>query len=413
MNIRKLFCIVALGATGVTAETQGQEFRTDVNPALRYYEAFIVGRELAPADKDYLLTNEWRGQTLPERVGTLLASYNNAFQFVRRAGQATVPCDWGIDLSDGAETLLPHLARCRALAQIGQVRVLWDLQTGREAEGSEDLIGLFALARNSSQDGTLIGCLVQFAMEGLVLGSVEANYGRFSPATLQRLAEGFDAAPRAGTCAEAMLKGEKALFSDWLKRKIFEFRQEYPGDEGKVMAKVTALFADMKDESGKNPWMDAITGLKTSEGVLQAAHDSELLVDRAAQVMALPYAAFGEAAKQFQTDVAASGNALAILGMPAILKARAKEFRAQAKFAMFHAAVAYKLHGQEGLQACADPFGQGPFAFERFFFQGVDRGFKLTSALMQDGQREALIFVESDGPGFFTENARLGQPLSK
>ena len=47
---------------------------------------------------------------------------------------------------------------------------------------------------------------------------------------------------------------------------------------------------------------------------------------------------------------------------------------------MVHAAVEYKLHGESGLKSVMDPFGNGPFTFQRFVFKGVDRGFELKSA---------------------------------
>ena len=80
------------------------QFRADINPAQHYYQAFIVTPDLPQADHDYLFTNEWRGQKLPERFGELVARYDNQFKLVRQAAQATVPCDWGIDMSPGPAT---------------------------------------------------------------------------------------------------------------------------------------------------------------------------------------------------------------------------------------------------------------------------------------------------------------------
>ena len=79
---------------------------------------------------------------------------------------------------------------------------------------------------------------------------------------------------------------------------------------------------------------------------------------------------------------------------------------------MVRAAVEYKLHGPVGLEKVTDPCGNGPFAFERFTFKGVDRGFKLTSALTGRGFSEALIFVEKDGPPFRVNWKNAGQAVS-
>jgi hypothetical protein len=105
---------------------------------MAYYQAFVVDPGLSEADRNYLLTREWRGQKLPERFGELVARYDNQFRLVRQAAQATVPCDWGIDTSAGPYTLLGHLARCRAIAQAARVRAMWDLQQGRPNDARDD-----------------------------------------------------------------------------------------------------------------------------------------------------------------------------------------------------------------------------------------------------------------------------------
>jgi len=77
------------------------------------------------------------------------------------------------------------------------------------------------------------------------------------------------------------------------------------------------------------------------------------------------------------------------------------------------AGVEYKLHGEPGLQSVTDPCGQGPFAFERFVFEGVDRGFELKSAYTGRGFPEVLVFVEKDGPPFYVNGVKAGQAPAK
>src|SRR6266403_1320483 len=54
---------------GTVAGARGEGARTNVNPALQYYLGFLEAPDLSPADRDYLFTNEWRGQKLPDRFG--------------------------------------------------------------------------------------------------------------------------------------------------------------------------------------------------------------------------------------------------------------------------------------------------------------------------------------------------------
>jgi len=93
------------------------------------------------------------------------------------------------------------------------------------------------------------------------------------------------------------------------------------------------------------------------------------------------------------------------------LKGRAKELRIQVVLAMVRAAVEYKLHGEQGLQSVKDPCGQGPFALQRFVFQGVDRGFELKSPFDAGGFQQVLIFVEKEGPPFLIDGPHAGQAL--
>ena len=190
-----LFLTGSLGAVG------GEQFRTDINPALRYHQAFLVAPDLSQADRDFLFTNDWRGQRLPERVGELLARYDNQFKLVRQAAQAVVPCDWGIDMSPGPATLLPHLARCKAIAQTARLRAMWFLQTRQPTEARDDLLAAFALGRNAARDGVLISALVQIAVENIVCSTVAENFYLFPPEILKQLADGFEAAPPRGTMA--------------------------------------------------------------------------------------------------------------------------------------------------------------------------------------------------------------------
>jgi hypothetical protein len=58
-----------------------------------------------------------------------------------------------------------------------------------------------------------------------------------------------------------------------------------------------------------------------------------------------------------------------------------------------------------------DPLGNGPFAFQRFVFEGVDRGFELKSAYAGQSYPCALIFVEKEGTPFRVDGPHIGQAV--
>ncbi len=403
-------------AASACTGARGGEFRTDINPALKYYLGFTIAPDFAPADRAFLFDTDWRGQKLPARFGELVGQYDQEFVMVREAAQAKAPCDWGIDWSKGPGTLLPHLARAKAVAQAARLRCMWDLQQGKQAEARDDLLAAFAMGRNTSRDGSLISVLVQIAMESIVCSTVAENYYRFSPETLKQLAEGMDAAPARGTMAAAMAF-EKSCFHGWLLNRILELQKENPGNDAKAMEMVRSVFDYEGGDSGQkepSPWPKILAASGgTSEGVVKLLRDMETFYDRITAIMSVPVSSYEEQIKQFDADVQSSPNPLVAALLPALEKARTKEFTVQAALAMVRAAVEYKLHGDAGLQSVTDPCGTGPFGFQRFVFEGVDRGFELKSAYDGRGYPEVLIFVEKEGPPFNVIGMRAGLAPSK
>jgi hypothetical protein len=419
MKLIGLSCLIGMVAAADIASSA--PFRTDINPAMLYYQAINLTPDLSAVDRDYLFADtEWRVQRLPDRFGDLLARYDNQFKLVRQAAQATVPCDWGIDMSPGPATLLPHLARIKGIMQAARLRAMWALQQGRQADACEDLLAALALGRNASHDGVLISALVQFASENIVYSTIAENFNQFTPESLKQLADGFAAAPARGTIA-ACIPAEKASFLDWLENKILEFQKDNPGNDAKVMAgilKLVSSFESSEEGTSNKPnvhFSDEIAGAAggTSEGVLRLLHDEVALYQRLQGVVSLPLHEYEEQMRPFLAEIENTSNPLVKMTFPAIAKCRQREFAVQAASVMVQAAIEYKLRGDAGFQSVVDPLGDGPFGFQRFVFEGVDRGFQLKSAYAGRGFPETLIFVEKDGTPFYVSGQKAGQPVPK
>ncbi len=394
----------------VAANVRAQDYRTDINPALLYYKAFILDPRLERADRDYLFNTNWQGRQLTERFGQLVTGYDRQFDVIHQAAHSTAPCDWGIDWRPGPNTLLPQLARCKAAAIMAQLRVMWELQNGNEAEARDDLLAAIALGRNCSRDGTAISVLVQIAIENIVCSTIAENYYRISPDTLKQIADGFDAAPARGTLAAAITT-EQSLGRGWMVDRIMALQKEHPGDDAKVMAEFLGEMGQ-SEEGQTDVWAPLVKAAGgTSDGLLKLLRDEEQYYNRLAVIMALPEPEYDVQVKDFTAEVHNSTNLLVRMIFPAFEKSRPKEFMTIAELAMMRAAAEYKLHGEDGLKSVMDPFGNGPFHYERFVFQGVDRGFKLTSAYSGLGYPEAQIFVETDGPPFLLDGPHAGQAL--
>jgi hypothetical protein len=264
-----------------------------------------------------------------------------------------------------------------------------------------------------------LAVLVQLNTENVICSTVAENFHRFSPESLKQLADGFNAASPRGTLA-ASLAAEKSSFVDWLQARIAKLQKENPGDDAKVMAGLQELITgiDRPPKSNKkqarptlwNQVTEAAGG--TSQGIVKLLREEEPLYQRLALIMALPLAQYADKIEAFTDEIHRSTNPFVSMIFPSIEKVRPRELGTITELAMVRAAVEYKLHGEQGLKSVTDPCGQGPFTFERFVFEGVDRGFELKSAYDGRDFPEALIFTEKDGPPFHVDGKRVGQALA-
>lgn len=413
--MKRFWTLVLVGtAAAIQCVTGADAFRTDINPALLYFQGFSLRPELAQSDHDYLFTNEWRGRVLDERFDALIATYRKSFKLFHRARFAQVPCDWGLDLTDGPEALLPGLAKAKHVAQAARLRVMWHLQNGRPDSARDDLLAAFAMARNVSTDHVLVSALVQFAMENIVASIVAENFYQFPSETLQQLADGFDSAPPRGLVADCIGVSEHRAFVQYYVRKIEEFRAE---GEPAAIKLVRELLARSLTEEGDltNGALKADIVMRaaggSTEGVLQLFNELAPIYQQVEQILRLPTGSYEKSMTEFQKMVNTHPNPLVKEFFTLFDNCRKKEFGTQSTVAMALAGIAYKLRGTEGLQSVLDPCTGGPFEFERFVFEGVDRGFKLKSKYRGRDFDEVLIFVEKPGPVFQIIGKHAGEKV--
>jgi hypothetical protein len=421
--MKRLWVLVFVsGMAAVHCLIGADVFRTDINPALLYHQGFSLRPDLSQQDHDYLFTNEWRGRILDEGFGSLIWKYDNSFKLFRRARYAQVPCDWGQDLTDGPEALLPGLAKAKAAAQTARLRAMWHLQNGKPDEARDDLLAAFALGRNVSHDRVLISALVQFAIESILASIVAENAYQLPPETLRQLADGFEAAPRQGSVADCVAV-ENLSFYQYFVRKIEDFRAQ---DESRALARIREVMGNSFN-SGEPP---AVRGVRfegsegaakadkiiaasggTIEGLLRSFREMPPLYEQVERILRLPTAEYEKPMAEFQSMVERHTNPLVKEFFSLFDKCRKKEFAAQITVAMARAGIEYKLRGPEGLQRVLDPCTGVPFDFEPFTFEGVERGFKLKSKYRGRDFDEVLIFVEKPGPLFRTSGLRAGEKV--
>ena len=411
VSILSVHLTLLFGAVAA-AESGG---RTDINPALIYAQAIAVMPDRAV--QDHLFTNEWRGRALDEQFGRQIATYDNAFKLLRHAARQKVACDWGYDLSQGPELLLPSLAKAKTLTQAARLRLRWHLEHGRPEDARDDLLAAFVLGRQVSRDGILISALVQVAIENILASGIAENWFRLSPETLQGVMDGIAAAPARGTMAQCVAT-ERVSFKDWLTRKIQGFQADSRG-EAEALQKTRELMLSILSggdapEGKADPTPEEIIQAAggTTAGLLRQLRELDALYDESAVLLTVPYGQYLPGIKAFNEKVAKNPNLMVRVFFPAFEKCRLKEFAIEVKLAMLRAAQSYRLKGEAGLSQVPDPLFNEPFQFHRFALDGVDRGFQLDSKMQYlKDWNASLIFVEKDGPAFNLDGKNAGKPV--
>ena len=261
-------------------------------------------------------------------------------------------------------------------------------------------------------------------MENIVASIVAENFYQLPAETLRQLADGFENAPLRGLVADCISAAERKAFAQYWVRKLHEFRAD---DESRALARFRDLLA--RSLGSEEPPAVRGVGFEDSPGAVKADRiiaaaggttdgllrlfEQELppLYDEVEKILRLPPGEYEKAMADFQNVVNAHPNPLVKELFGPFDNCRRKEFGTQSTVAMARAGIEYKLRGTEGLQSVLDPCTGGPFEFERFVFEGIDRGFKLKSKYRGRDFDEVLIFVEKPGTPFQVTGKRAGEKV--
>jgi hypothetical protein len=413
-NAKKLAGAAVLAAAIMLPQSRGAEldFRTDINPALLYFQAYQNFPELSPADQKHL--TEWSGDApLDPGTAAILKQFDNSFKLVRRARFAHPACDWGYDLSDGPEALLPGLAPAKRISQILRMRGMAALDANQFEAFSEDFAGTASLARNLSRDRVLISTLVQFAMENILQTFVMENFYRLSADQLDQLVAAFDSAPPRGSVA-ATIPTEHDGFYGYTLRKVQGMAAASQNNSQEFWTAFSTFWNRIASEpdskSGPDPAVEQIKQASggTPQGLIDLLNELPPLYAEVEALLSLPYLGYEQQAPAFWKKIANSPNPLVKTYISPLEKIRGKEFAAIVRQEMLRAASAYKRGGVASLSAVNDPLIGGPFEFSRVQFEGVDRGFELRSNAHFRDFDEAQIFIETPGKHFHLDGRNVG-----
>lgn len=383
--------------------------RTDINPALLYWQSIVLTPVLSAEDRTYLSTNEIDGGPLTERLKNLTTSYNTAFRVIQQAALQTVPCDWGYDLTYGPTLLLPGLGKAKHFAQVEKFRFRAHLENHSASDAVQEWLAVRAFSHRLATDGTLISRLVQIAMDSIQLTTLAENWFRLDEASLRALQRGIENSPRGGTIAESFAF-ERTMMRDWFLQQIeLIFKStEDPGQRQKLILQRLQELSSDEDRGMPEKFFAAAHG--KTENILPLLRQLDPLYDEAIQLLAMPYDEFARHIPGFEATLQTNANPFVKLVFPQVQRARAKEFTGQTLEAILKAALARRLDGAAAFKAIVSPLTGKPFEVKPVESVGKSRGFLIRSGDPEKDPNRAQIFLESDGPPMRLRGPRVGIP---
>jgi len=142
----------------------------------------------------------------------LVAKFNDSLGDLRRATRVAT-CDWNLDYEAGAECLLVHLDKARAISKAALLRARLECEAGKTDEAVSDVIAVLKLARDCGSSPPMVSVLVGGVIEKSATEVLEANLGRLAPQQRDRLAQSIEALPVTPS-AEECIRHENRYVGD-------------------------------------------------------------------------------------------------------------------------------------------------------------------------------------------------------
>lgn len=309
--------------------------RKDINPALLYWQAFSLFPELDETES--MLLGRHTAGIVTEEEKEIAQRFDASFKLLLRARAMKTTCDWGSDPADGPDAFVPRFIRIRTAAQAAVLRARVALAKGQQTEVRDELLAASALGRNGASSASLVGTMIQVAVDGLILDFISAHFDELKPQIRIDLTAGLNGAPARRTVADA-IANEQAASGDWLADKLEAIRTN-ERDVAKALEQVRVLLSEaFKNESDlADRIIDASGG--TSAGVIRYVKGTEPYFGRALRIARAPASDIKRETAEFEKAINASTNLLVRMVMPNIGKARLKELEFEARLARLPGAV--------------------------------------------------------------------------
>ena len=354
------------------APAEKQELRP--NAALKYWRGFATMQKFTP-EEEKLLASPLTAP-LDNRAKDIVTKAEYALRLMHY-GAALRHCEWAVDWKEeGVEGLLPQLIAARSLTSIACLRARMRFAEGKNAEAIDDAVAAMTLGHHASLDGSLIGVLLGYAIEGKIEEMLAVFLPKLDAGMLADLKRRLDAVPAGNRPALAIRQCEENTI-DWLIHKV-------KGAKDKESLVAMLLFVGLSEEKPGDVNARARAFVAecggSAEGIIRFAEETRPSYQLMSRILDLPPDKFEKEFKLEEKKQA--NNPVFKVFFPAMIKVRQSQARAEIRHALFDAAVAVVRDGQGAMNAHPDPIAGGPFEYTAF-----EGGFELRSKYkMADGK---------------------------
>ena len=302
--------------------------RQDINPALLYWQAFSLFPELDETESK-LLSSETSGDvSADERV--LAKRFDAPMAFIIRARLTNTPCDWGMDVADGPNAIVPNAKKIRAATSAALLRARVALADGQETRARDELLAVSVMGRHAATGASLVGAMIQVGVDTRLLDFISAHFDGLKPQTRTEIAAGLQGAPTRTTVAEAMAN-EKTAFYGWFLDKL-EGCRAGGNDDAKILQQFRTLTMEVFVGEEKD-LADRIVREAggTGAGVIKYVKEIEPHYAHSFAVARASAQDVKQRATEFEAAIDSTTNLIARMVLPNVGKARMKELEFQAR----------------------------------------------------------------------------------
>lgn len=349
------------------------------NAALDYWPAIYFMTNWTSPDRDRLdhadsMALDGAAKKLLEDAGTELRSL--------RHGAEDQICDWGLHVDqEGPHTLLPYLDELAALGEIGTLQARFDMRDRKYDAAVQDWSDVLALARHAGSDGSMVSLRVSYGIQNRTLSAAAATLGQLDAPSLLHFSQLLDALPEEVPLSQTV-RFHQRIGQQWMIRQL----------HGNAHWRETLLSNSTQPSAAIRAAVEAAGG--TEDALIAKLQELNSLYDQMADLASQPYEQSQQSWPELEQKFTANPTSI-FTGAHVTQRFCQEAAVAQARMALFEAAVAVLQSGPKTLADHLDPDSPGqPFAYV-----ANPDGFELASNLSdEDGHPITLRVAGKKAP---------------